>query len=163
MSRSAGRDRHGPRRRRQRRRRCRRISWQSRIKRAAYYFSCSCRRVCSTPDPRNERMFILPFFRLARRPKVTKDAVIARSCRSEPRFFSFLARIAKPTFDLSRATPLRFLKKSLTACSVLTRCEMLQHGYNGSEMGPYLYEASALSTTIALHCEVARVSNRCMC
>src|SRR5437762_2573829 len=97
------------------------------------------------------------------RPKVTKDAVIARSRRSEPRFFSFLAGIAKPTFDASRATPLRFLEKSLAACPVLTRCEMLQHGYNGSEMGPYLYEASALSTTIALHCEVARVSNRCMC
>jgi len=41
--------------------------------------------------------------------------------------------------------------------------KMLQHGYNASEMAPYLYEASALSTTIALQCEVARVSNWCMC
>jgi hypothetical protein len=41
--------------------------------------------------------------------------------------------------------------------------KMLQHGYNASEMAPYLYEEEALSTTIALHCEVARVSNRCMC
>ena len=30
---------------------------------------------------------------------------------------------------------------------------MLQHGYNGSEMAPYLYEAKPLSTTIALHPE----------
>jgi len=40
--------------------------------------------------------------------------------------------------------------------------KMLQHGYNGSEMRPYLYEAEPLCTTIALHCELARVSNRCM-
>jgi len=31
--------------------------------------------------------------------------------------------------------------------------KMLQHGYNGSEVPPLDYEASALSTTIALHCE----------
>ena len=36
--------------------------------------------------------------------------------------------------------------------------KMLQHGYNESEVAPYLYEASTFSTTIALHCEVARVS-----
>jgi hypothetical protein len=41
--------------------------------------------------------------------------------------------------------------------------KMLQHGYNGSEMAPYLYEASILSTTIALQWEVARVSNWLMC
>ena len=41
--------------------------------------------------------------------------------------------------------------------------KMLQHGYNASEMAPYLYEEEALSMTIALHCEVARVSNQCMC
>jgi hypothetical protein len=40
---------------------------------------------------------------------------------------------------------------------------MLQHGYNASEMVPYLYEEEAPSTTIALHCEVARVSNWLMC
>lgn len=40
--------------------------------------------------------------------------------------------------------------------------KMLQHGYNASDMAPYLYEASGLSTTIALQCEVARVSNRYM-
>jgi len=40
---------------------------------------------------------------------------------------------------------------------------MLQHGYNASEMAPYLYEEGAFSTTIALHCEVARVSNQAMC
>jgi hypothetical protein len=40
---------------------------------------------------------------------------------------------------------------------------MLQHGYNASEMGPYLYEEEAISTTIALHSEVARVSNQTMC
>jgi hypothetical protein len=52
--------------------------------------------------------------------------------------------------DYSAAQPLGFLKKPLTWCSVLTRCEMLQHGYNGSELAPFQYEASALSTTIAL-------------
>jgi hypothetical protein len=31
---------------------------------------------------------------------------------------------------------------------------MLQHGYNKSEVAPYLYEASTLSTTIALQCAV---------
>jgi len=31
--------------------------------------------------------------------------------------------------------------------------KMLPHGYNGSEVPPLDYEASALSTTIALHCE----------
>jgi hypothetical protein len=41
--------------------------------------------------------------------------------------------------------------------------KMLQHGYNASEMAPYLYEEEALSMTIALHCEVARVSNQPMC
>jgi len=40
--------------------------------------------------------------------------------------------------------------------------KMLQAGYNGSEMGPYQYEEKPLCTTIALHWEVARVSNRCM-
>jgi hypothetical protein len=30
---------------------------------------------------------------------------------------------------------------------------MLQHGYNKSERAPYLYEASAISTSIALRCE----------
>jgi hypothetical protein len=41
--------------------------------------------------------------------------------------------------------------------------KMLQHGYNAIEMGPYQYEEEALSMTIALHCEVARVSNQPMC
>jgi hypothetical protein len=41
--------------------------------------------------------------------------------------------------------------------------KMLQHGYNASEMAPYLYEEEALSMTIALQCEVARVSNQPMC
>jgi hypothetical protein len=41
--------------------------------------------------------------------------------------------------------------------------KMLPHGYNASEMAPYLYEASVVSTTIALQWEVARVSNRLMC
>jgi hypothetical protein len=41
--------------------------------------------------------------------------------------------------------------------------KMLQHGYNASEMAPYLYEEKALSMTIALHWEVARVSNQSMC
>jgi hypothetical protein len=36
---------------------------------------------------------------------------------------------------------------------------MLHSGYNKSESGQYLYEAEAFSTTIALHCEVGRVSN----
>jgi hypothetical protein len=40
---------------------------------------------------------------------------------------------------------------------------MLQHGYIRSEMAPYHYEAEASSTTIALHYEVARVSNRFKC
>jgi len=39
---------------------------------------------------------------------------------------------------------------------------MLQHGYNASGIGPYQYEEEALSTSIALHCEVARVSNLAM-
>jgi hypothetical protein len=39
----------------------------------------------------------------------------------------------------------------------------LHHGYNGIEMAPYLYEGEAPSMTIALQCEVARVSNQCMC
>lgn len=37
---------------------------------------------------------------------------------------------------------------------------MLPHGYNKSDLAPYRYEADAFSTTNALHCEVARVSNR---
>jgi hypothetical protein len=41
--------------------------------------------------------------------------------------------------------------------------KMLHPGYNGIEMAPYLYEEEAPSMTIALHCEVARVSNQCMC
>jgi hypothetical protein len=41
--------------------------------------------------------------------------------------------------------------------------KMLQPGYNAIEMAPYLYEGEAPSMTIALHCEVARVSNQCMC
>ena len=41
--------------------------------------------------------------------------------------------------------------------------KMLQHGYNQIEMAPYQYEVEAPSTTIALHWEVARVSNQCMC
>jgi len=40
---------------------------------------------------------------------------------------------------------------------------MLQHGYNAIEMAPYLYEEEALSMSIALHWEVARVSNQYMC
>lgn len=40
---------------------------------------------------------------------------------------------------------------------------MLQHGYNQIEMGPYQYEVEGPSTTIALHWEVARVSNQRMC
>jgi hypothetical protein len=39
---------------------------------------------------------------------------------------------------------------------------MLHSGYNKSESGQYLYEEEAVSTTIALHCEVGRVSNPCM-
>ena len=41
--------------------------------------------------------------------------------------------------------------------------KMLHPGYNGIEMAPYHYEEEAPSMTIALHCEVARVSNQCMC
>ena len=41
--------------------------------------------------------------------------------------------------------------------------KMLHHGYNAIEMAPYLYEVEAPSMTIALHCDVARVSNQCMC
>ena len=41
--------------------------------------------------------------------------------------------------------------------------KMLHHGYNAIEMAPYLYEGEAPSMTIALHCEVARVSNQCIC
>jgi len=40
--------------------------------------------------------------------------------------------------------------------------KMLLHGYNSIGMGPYHYEEEPLCTTIALHCELARVSNRCM-
>jgi hypothetical protein len=32
--------------------------------------------------------------------------------------------------------------------------KMLQYGYNGSGIAPYQYEEEAVSTTIALHCEV---------
>ena len=41
--------------------------------------------------------------------------------------------------------------------------KMLHRGYNAIEMAPYLYEGEAPSMTIALHCEVARVSNQYMC
>jgi len=41
--------------------------------------------------------------------------------------------------------------------------KMLPPGYNAIEMAPYLYEGEAPSMTIALHCEVARVSNQPMC
>ncbi|MCK1518374.1 hypothetical protein IVB22_39060 [Bradyrhizobium sp. 190] len=35
----------------------------------------------------------------------------------------------------------------------------MQHGYNKSEMAPYLYEEEAFSTTIALRGEHGRLSN----
>jgi hypothetical protein len=37
--------------------------------------------------------------------------------------------------------------------------KMLQHGYNGSEVPPLDYEASALSTTIALHWEAGLIQH----
>jgi hypothetical protein len=40
---------------------------------------------------------------------------------------------------------------------------MLQHGYNRAVLIPYHYAVEVFSTTIALHCEVARVLNQCMC
>ena len=36
---------------------------------------------------------------------------------------------------------------------------MLRSGYNKGESGQYLYEEEVPSMTIALHCEVGRVSN----
>ena len=63
------------------------------------------------------------------------------------------------------ARPLKNHPLVFTSRRVFVRsrpAKMLQHGYKKSERAPYLYEASAISTTIALQCEVTRVSNQCM-
>ena len=104
------------------RRRCRRISWHTRIKRAAFDFSCSWCRERSSRFPRNEHVFI--FGLICRRlvvPGVTKGAIIARSGGSEPRIFGFAALGSPNQRRFEPARPLGILKKSLTCCSVLVR------------------------------------------
>ena len=73
----------------------------------------------------------------------------------------FAASDSQTVAGLSPASHSESLKSPLDNDEYLPG-EMLRHGYNAIEMAPYLYEGEAPSTTIALHWEVARVSNRCM-
>jgi hypothetical protein len=78
-----------------------------------------------------------------------------------PDFPDFAAMGGQTVAGLSRASHSESLKSPLDNDQYLPG-EMLRAGYNAIEMAPYLYEGKARSTTIALHWEVARVSNQCM-
>src|SRR6185295_8534053 len=64
-----------------------------------------------------------PFLPPAGRPKVTKGAVIARSTRSDPELLRLAASGSAGGHGFVPRDPLRFLKKSFTACSVVIRRE----------------------------------------
>jgi hypothetical protein len=78
-----------------------------------------------------------------------------------PDFHDFAAMGGQTVAGLSLAGHSESLKSPLDN-GLYWPGEMLRAGYNAIEMAPYLYEGKARSTTIALHWEVARVSNRCM-
>jgi hypothetical protein len=66
-------------------------------------------------------------------------------------FYEALAALSSPLRDLTKRRPAGHKPAGFVPTYPV---KMLQHGYNGSEVPPLNYEASALSTTIALHCEV---------
>ena len=116
-----GLDKNALRRWTQSRRRCRRISWQTRIKRAAFDFSCSWCRERSTRFPRNEHVFILALFASGWSSRVSQKVPLSRvRAVLNPGFLALLLWDRQINADSSRHDHSESLKNPLHAVQYLS-------------------------------------------
>jgi len=86
------------------------------------------------------------------RRRVTKPAIVARSDAQNSGFFRFAAGDCRAVFESRRATPSRFLKNSLTACSVLRRGKCCASATSGAKCHRITTRLRPLARV--LHCNV---------